>query len=129
MKLSLTRKIMAVALTGIGLFSPLSMADNASSATEIAGIIVGMNHFPSDEDKAKLMAISADDSLAETVRAMATAVSNISHAANVEGKAAMASIMEGQAPDRAKALAGAIASFNHAASADDKAKITELFEL
>jgi hypothetical protein len=129
MKLKLIRKIMAVGLVGIGLFSPFAMADNASSAKEIAGIVVGMSHFPSDAEKAQLMAISADDSLADAVRAMATAVSNISHAANAEGKAAMANIVGSQAPDRAKALAGAIASFNHAASADDKTKVTELFEL
>ena len=127
MKLTLLRKIMAIAL--IGLFSQFAMADNASSATEIAGIVVSMSHFPSDADKAKLMAISADDSLAGPVREMATAVTNISHAANAEGKAAMASIADGQAPDRAKALAGVIAGFNHMASADDKARISELYGL
>ena len=118
---------MAIAL--IGVFSQFAMADNASSATEIAGIVVSMNHFPSDADKAKLMAISADDSLAEPLRGMATVVSNIAHAANADGKAAMAGIMDSEAPDRFKALAGVVAGFNHMASADDKAKITELYEL
>ena len=127
MKLTLLKKIMAIAL--IGLFSQFAMADNASSAAEIAGIVVAMNHFPSDADKAALMAISADDSLAEGVRAMATAVTNIAHAANADGKAAMASIADGEAPDRFKALAGVVAGFNHMASADDKEKIAMLYEL
>lgn len=126
MKLTIT-KIMVIAL--IGFFSQFSMADNASSATEIAGIVVAMNHFASDADKAKLMAISADESLAGPVREMATAVANISHAATAEGKAAMAAIVAGDAPDRAKVLAGVIAGFNHMASADDKARITELYAL
>ncbi len=90
MKLILIRKIIGVVL--LGTFSPFSMADNASSATEIAGIVASMNHFASDADKAKLMAISADESLAGAVRAMATAVTNIAHAANAEGKAAMATL-------------------------------------
>jgi hypothetical protein len=131
MKITLLKKFMAIAL--IGFFSQFAMADNASSASEIAGIVVAMNHFPSDADKAKLMAISADDSLAGGIRVMATAVGNISHAANADGKAAMAGIIDGttdaEAPDRFRALAGVVAGFNHMASADDKAKITELFEL
>ena len=129
MKLALTRKILVIAL--FGLFSQFSMADNASSATEIAGILVAMNHFASDADKAKLMAISADESLAGPVREMATAVANIAHAANADGKAAMAAIQARTdgTPDRAKVLAGAIAGFNHMASADDKAEITTLYEL
>ncbi len=127
MQLTLLKKIMAIAL--IGLFSQFAMADNASSATEIAGIVSSMNHFPSDDDKAALMAISADDSLGEGVRAMATAVTNIAHAANADGKAAMADIIDGEAPDRFKTLAGVVAGFNHMASADDKEKITMLYEL
>lgn len=127
MKVTLIRKVMAVAI--IGCFSQFAMADNASSATEIAGIVLGMNHFPSDADKAKLMAIAADDSLADGVRTMATAVSNISHAATAEDKAALMALQETQMPDRGKMLAGIIAGFNHMASADDKAKITESYGL
>jgi hypothetical protein len=74
------------------------------------------------------MAISDDDSLFDGIRAMATAVSNIAHAANADGKAAMASLQANdQAPDRAKALAGIIANMNHMASADAKATLAELF--
>lgn len=128
MKSTLIRKIIGVIL--LGAFSQFSMADNVSSATEIAGIVASMNHFASDADKAKLMVIAADDSLAGAVRTMATAVTNIAHAANAEGKAAMATLAANdQAPDRARALAGVIGNFNHMASADDKAKLTELFDL
>lgn len=128
MKLTLVRKMIAIAL--IGVFSQFSMADNASSTTEIAGIVASMNHFPSDADKAKLMAISGDDSLAGGVRSMAMAVTNIAHAANAEDKAAMADIAgNAEASDGAKALAGIIGNFNHMASADDKAKLSELFGL
>lgn len=128
MKLTLIRKVIAIAL--LGYFSQFAIADNASSATEIAGIVVSMNHFPSDADKERLMAISADESLDVGVRDMATAVTNIAHAANDDGKAAMAAIIAGdEAPDRAKVLAGTIAGFNHAASDEDKAKLSELYEL
>jgi hypothetical protein len=50
------------------------------------------------------------------------------HAANADGKAAMASLQANdQIPDRAKALAGIIGNMNHTASADAKATLGELF--
>ena len=109
--MKLDRKITIIAI--VGLFSQFSMAqDNASAIKEVADIVASMNHFPSDADKARLMAISDDDSLFDGIRAMATAVSNIAHAANADGKAAMASLQAmDQIPDRPKALAGIIANF------------------
>ena len=125
--MNLARKIIIIAI--VGLFSQFSMSqDNASAIKEVADIVASINHFPSDADKDRLMAISDDDSLFDGIRAMATAVSNIAHAANADGKAAMASLQAmDQIPDRPKALAGIIANFNHMASADAKATLAELF--
>ena len=125
--MNFARKIIIIAI--VGLFSQFSMAqDNASAIKEIADIVASINHFPSDADKARLMAISGNDSLFEGIRAMATAVSNISHAANADGKAAMAALQaQDQIPDRAKALAGIIEGFNHMASDEGKATLAELF--
>ena len=125
--MNLARKIIIIAI--VGLFSQFSMAqDNASAIKEVADIVASINHFPSDADKDRLMAISDDDSLFDGIRAMATAVSNFAHAANADGKAAMASLQANdQIPDRAKALAGIIGNMNHTASADAKATLGELF--
>ncbi len=125
MKLTIIKKVLAFTL--MGLFAQFSMADNASAVKDIAGVVAGMNHFPSDQEKAKLMALSADDTLAEGVRDMASTVANIQHFANAEGKDAMARIMANdQAPDNAKALAGIIARFAHMASAEEKAILTAM---
>ena len=125
--MNFARKIIIIAI--VGLFSQFSMAqDNAGAIKDVADIVASINHFPSDADKARLMAISGNDSLFEGIRAMATAVSNISHAANADGKAAMAALHAmDQLPDRAKALAGIIGSFNHMASDEGKATLAELF--
>lgn len=125
--MNFARKIIIIAI--VGLFSQFSMAqDNAGAIKDVADIVASINHFPSDADKARLMAISGNDSLFEGIRAMATAVSNISHAANADGKAAMAALQaQDQIPDRAKALAGIIGSFNHMASDEGKATLAELF--
>ena len=127
MKTTLTRKLVAIAL--IGLFSQFSLAQDAGSALkEISDIVVSLNHFPSDADKAKLMVIADNDSLPQGVRDMATAISSFAHSANAEGKEAMARIIASdQAPDRAKTLAGVIADLNHTASADAKTSLAALF--
>ncbi len=127
MKITLIRKLVAVAL--IALFSQFSLAQDAGGAIkQIADIVVSINHFPSDADKAALADIAGNDALPEGLRNMATAVSNISHAASAEGKAMMASIQaNGEAPDRAKSLAGIIASLNHMPSDEAKATLAELF--
>ena len=125
MQLALSKKIMIIAL--VGLFSQFSMADNASALRDIAGIVASLNHFPSDADKAKLMEIAADETIAAGLREMATTVSNISHAATAEGKEAMARIAASdQAPDVAKSLAGIIGSLNHAASDEAKATLVAM---
>ena len=59
---------------------------------------------------------------------MATTIINISHAANDEGKEAMARIQSNEdAPDRAKILAGMIANFNHKLNDGDKTSLAQLF--
>lgn len=119
MKLTLTRKLLTIAL--IGLFSQFSLADDASSQKTIAGILMNLNHFPSDADKATLMAIAQDESNGRGTRAIATAVANISHAATAEDKETMTRIMGiAQAPAEVKALAGIVLGINHVPSADAK---------
>jgi len=113
----------------IGLFSQFSLAQDAGGALkEIADIVAAINHFPSDADKTKLMAISDNGNLPQGVRDMATAVASINHSANAEGKEAMARIAANdQAPDRAKTLAGIISDLNHTPSDEAKSTLAELF--
>ncbi len=119
-------------LAAVGLLSQSALAQenpNAAAATQIARIVVNLNHFPSDADKATLNEIAGNAELAQAVRDMASAVAGINHAASDDAKAAMAAIQEGQAPDRAKVLAGTIAAINHSASDDAKAQLTEAYSL
>lgn len=128
MKNTILRKVFVLAI--IGLFSQFAAAQDASSAAakQIADIVVSLNHFPSDADKATLAEISGNTALAQGVRDMATAVSNIQHAANAEGKAAMAALQAAaDTPDRGKVLAGIIENLNHVASPDAKDQLAQLF--
>ena len=127
MRKILTRSILFIAL--IGLLPQLSVAQEAGAALkQVADIVATLNHFPSDDDKTALMAISGTDGLPEGVRAMATAISSFAHSANEEGKEAMSRILENaEAPDRAKALAGIINELNHTASDEAKATLAQYF--
>ena len=128
MKKALIRQL--AIFTFAGLFTQFALADNHNPTAfrEIAGIVASINHFPSDADRAKLTEIAADESIAEPLRVMATAVANISHSATAEGKAAMAAIQGSEVPDRAKGLAGIIANLNHVPSDADKASIAGWLE-
>ena len=118
-----------LAFVTASLCTPMAFsADNASSAEQIARIVMSMNHFPSEADKTALMAIAEDESLAQAVRDMASTVANIQHFPTDEGKAKMANIVAAEdTPERGKVLAGVIGGFMHMASDEDKARLMELF--
>ncbi|MEQ8953456.1 MAG: hypothetical protein RL120_04920, partial [Gammaproteobacteria bacterium] len=72
-------------LAALALLSQPTLAQddpNSAAATQIAAILVSLNHFPSDADKETLNAIANNASLAQAVRDMASAVASISHAAS-----------------------------------------------
>ena len=127
MKLELTKKLLAIAtIVSIGLFSQFSLAQDDTDLKTIAGIVAGMNHFPSDADKATLMGI-AENSERQGVQMIATAVGNIAHGADAEGKAAMGQIIAFDgAPANVKALAEVVQGFMHMASDDAKAVLAGL---
>lgn len=127
MKFDITKKLLAiVTIVSIGLFSQFSLAQDDSDLKTIAGIVVGMNHFPSDADKATLMGI-AENSERRGIQLIATAVGNIAHAANAEGKEAMSRVIAAeQAPANVKAVAEVVLGFNHMASDDAKAVLADI---
>ncbi len=120
-----------ILVIAIGLFSQIAMAQNQGNGValkQIADIVAGLSHRPSDSDLTTLNEIIGNSGLAQGVRAMGSSVASIEHSANEEGKGAMEAIQSNaQAPDRARALADIIGSFNHSASDDAKAQLAELF--
>ena len=108
-------------------FNQVALADNDSAAKAIAGVLVNLNHFPSDADKAILMEIASDESNGQGFRAIARAVHNMQHAASAEDKELMGRIMAAdQADSRAKALAEIVANISHVPSDEAKATLQEM---
>ena len=122
MKMNLIKKVVAIAL--IAGFSQFSLADNESANKLIAGVLVDLNHFPSDADRGALMAVANDESNGQGFRMIAEAVGNIQHSANAEGKAAMNRIIASdRASAEAKALAEIVLGISHMPSAEAKAAL------
>jgi len=122
MKTGLAPKIAAIVLTGV--FSQLALADNAAAASTIAGVLTGLNHFPSDDDKAALQAVAGDDSVGRGFRLIATAVANIQHSATAEDKEILNRIIASdQASADARALAEIVLGINHTASDDARIRL------
>ena len=122
MKLTLIKKIAALVL--IGSVSQFAVADNATAAKTIAGVLASMNHFPSDSDKAALREIAGDDGVGRGFRAIASAVANIQHTATDEDKDIMNRIIASErAADQAKVLAEIVLGISHVASDQAKAKL------
>jgi hypothetical protein len=118
-------RLLVVAVASV--FSQFALADAASAQKSIAGILAGMNHFPSDAQKEELMAIAADDTSGRGNQMIAAAVHDIQHAATAEGKAAMQQIIDyAEAPEGTKVLARTVLEFNHMASDEAKAALAGL---
>jgi hypothetical protein len=115
----------------IGLFSQFTLAQtegDTKALKQIADIVAGLNHFPSDVDMTTLEEIMSSADISQTVLIMADTVANIEHAANEEGKGAMAAIQaNAQASESAKVLAEVIEQLSHTASADAKNMLAQTF--
>ncbi len=122
-----TRWTSRIILAGmLSLTAPLVAADDAASAQTIAGILNGLNHFPSDSDKAALMAIVNDSTSSEAYKTVARAVHNIQHAATAADKEALEAIAGSDADANAKALAEIVMGINHVPSDAAKARLAAM---
>jgi len=129
MKAIILKKL--ILLLAIGLFPQFATAQNDSNGAAlklIADIVIGLNHFPSDDDLETLDQIIANGGLAQGIRAMANAVASIEHSANEESKGEMEALhSNAEGPEPARLLARIIDNFSHGASDDAKAQLAEMF--
>lgn len=91
------KKLIAAIL--ICAFAPFVYADNDEATEVIAGVLMNLNHFPSDDDKVALQGLIDDDSVGPAFKAVADAVMGIEHSASEDGKAAMARVLEADNAD------------------------------
>ena len=118
-------KYFLVLLSAAGLMLGAQSALAASTAVrEMAGIVMNLNHYPSDAEKAKLKVIAAGKGSTEQERVIATAISNLEHKV-AAGDAEKLKQVTGDmsAPAEVRELADIILKISHKPSKEDKRKL------
>ena len=116
--------MLAVLAVSAGSYAPASFADD--NVATMAGVVLSLQHFPSDAAKGTLAAI-ADGDASDGEKIVATAIAGIQHKVSAGDKAALEAISADESqPADLRRLAGIIAALNHAPSADAKAALMEL---
>ncbi len=95
-------------------------AGEQEAVKNMANILLGLNHFPSDAEKDQLSnIINTNDS--EDVKAIATAIKNMHHSASDSDKAKLKTVMDNDAASaNVKSLASIVYDLTHKPSSDDK---------
>ena len=123
-------KYLLVLLSVLGLMLGAQSALAASAAVrEMAGIMMHLEHYPSDADKARLKAIVADKGSTGQERVIATAITNLKHqvaAGDVDKLRNVAGDMS--APAEVRDLAGIVLDIHHMPSAADKSRLETMMK-
>jgi len=115
--------LLALILFAAG-YAPVTHAADAVST--MANIVLSLQHFPSDADKAALAEIAAGDS-SDSVKAVAGAIANINHKVSDTDKGVLEAIANDDSePEDLRELAVIVAGMNHMPGSEDKAALEML---
>ena len=114
-----------VLLPAAGLILGAQSASAASAAVrEMAGIMVHLEHYPSDAEKTKLKEIASDKGSTDDERVIAAAMTNLKHHAASEDKDKLKKVIgDMSAPAEVRDLAGIVMNISHMPNAEDKSKL------
>lgn len=108
----------------LGIHPLISHANN--SVATMAGIVLSLQHYPSDADKQALAAIAGGDG-SPAVKSVAAAIAGIAHKVSDADRATLEAIAADESqPADLRELAGIVAGINHVPSADAKAALAKL---
>lgn len=112
-------------ITALGLV--ISVGAQAGAVGEMSNMIIGLNHYPSDAEKARLQEIASDANASAQEKTIATALMNMQHSVSDDDKAKLKQIADdAAAPANIREVAGILMTISHKPSADDKAKLQKL---
>ena len=117
-----------VAMVGLMLGAQSALAASAA-VREMAGILVHLEHYPNDAEKAKLKGIVDNKGSTEQERVLATAISNLKHHAADADVGKLKKVMgDAAAPAEVRDLAGIVLNLSHMPSAADKSKLEQMMK-
>ena len=95
-------------------------ADEAAQQ-QMAGVLMELNHFPTDADKASLQALAEDSSLTEAERILAGMLMTLRHMPSAEEKTQLQAIAgDEQAPQAVRDLAAVLHDLQHRVDAEGR---------
>jgi hypothetical protein len=111
----------------LGSVASLVNAAESKAVQTVAGILLHLQHYPTDADKQSLRQITEDESATKDERTVAQALINVRHTAAAADKAQLEAIVKnGKASTPVKTLAEIILKLNHMPSESDKEKLKAL---
>lgn len=119
--------IASVVLLLLGTAATVAHAAESRAVRAMAGILMHLQHFPSDADKQSLKQITEDESATKDERTVAQALMDVRHTVAAADKPGLEAIVKSdQAPGSVKTLAEVILNLKHAPSESDKQKLKSL---
>lgn len=123
----LTQSSLAVLVLVVFAALPLLSVAGGHGVPAMASVVMELQHFPSDDQKAALAKIADDSSYSEAERQIATAIANIQHKVSAEDSERLAAIAADESlPESLRTLAKVVMGINHMPSAEDKETLAEL---
>ena len=103
------------------------VAQESTAVKTVAGILLTVNHFPSDTEKATLEKLAAASTTTESEKVLIEAFVNLQHSVPAADKEKLEAIVADQdASASVKSLATILGRFLHMASDADKAMLEQL---
>jgi hypothetical protein len=103
------------------------VAQESQAVKTIAGILVTVNHFPSDEQKKTLQALAAESTTTAQEKVLIQALVGMQHRISAADKPKVEAVMkDANAPEGVKTIATILDTFLHTASAADKETLKKL---
>jgi len=106
--------LLALFLGAFGAWAGEGQARGSDPVKKMAGILIDMNHYPAEADKAKLQAIANSEAASVHERTLANAILGIEHTPADNAKTELRQIAEDEsAPQDVRDLAQAVLGFQH----------------
>ena len=122
-----------VALVSALLWLPISVSAETptqeDNMAQMAQILLKLNHYPSNSEKATLQAISKKSAATAQERILANAILNINHQVNPADEPLLQNVMQdNQATNQQQSMASIIMKLNHKPGKDDKVVLSKILE-
>ncbi|NKB98091.1 MAG: hypothetical protein GKR90_06290 [Pseudomonadales bacterium] len=122
-----TQSSLVVLVLVVFITFPLLSVAGGHGVPAMADVVMKLQHFPNDDQKAALAKIADDSSYSVAEQQVATAIANMQHKVSAEDSERLAAIAANESLHKSlRALAKVVIGINHMPSAEDKETLAKL---